>query len=984
MAAQTAFGRLDEFKQDATSSWNVYIERAEFYFAANKIVDEKIKRDILLSAVGPDTFSLLRSVMLPDALKDCDYKALTDAAMKHFHPDPSEIVERYNFRKRTRKPAESVADFVRDLRRLSEHCNFGANLEEQLRDQVVYGINNDRIQQKMLDTRKLTLKAAVDLAQSYESATEGVKSLQSKGDTAIAVNLVTQQKQASNSKWKGKQQTASAGKPCYRCLGNHAHDKCPFKTAECYACKKKGHVIKACKQKKREQAGNQSENKGKPAAPRPTGKPIDKQETVYTMYHVLSLDDNSVKLTKTVVINGKQLEMEVDTGASHTLVSLKTANWLYSGKPPITPTSIVLRTYTGEILQLAGQMVVKVKVKDKSWDLVVLVVRNDGPSLLGKTWLHIKEFWPTVHNLSPVSAETLVNKYPEVFRDELGTISGPPVKIALRPDARPKFLKARPVPLARRDAVDTELDRMIQLGILEPVTHSEWASPVVIAPRKDGRVRLCGDYRETVNANAEPVSYPLPRAEELFANLSGGKTFTVFDLSDAYLQQPVDDESSMLLTINTHRGLFRVLRLPFGVSTAPAIFQRKMESMLKPIPNTNPLLDDVITTGQSDEEHVERVEQILELFRANNVRLNRRKFQFMVPDVAYLGHRISQEGIQPLQEKLEAIQNAPNPENVTQLRAFLGLLSYYRRFVPHLATLLEPLHRLTDDNVPWAWTGVHSQAFEESKQHLTSSAVLVHYDLNKPVVLACDASQYGVGAVLSHIMDDNSEKPIAYASRTMSKTERKYAQIDKEALSIIFGVRKFHQYLAGRSFVIMTDHQPLLRLFAPHKRMPEIMSPRMLRWSLLLAGYNYTLQFRAGKHHANADALSRLPIPADVAEDNVPEPPEVLFVNQDEQLPVTAEQIAEWTTSDNTLKQVLEWVKNGWPITKKLEVCFEPYVRRKDALTCLRDCLLWGSRVIVPPPARPMLLQQLHESHMGMNAMEGQGTKYFLVASNGQ
>jgi len=500
---------------------------------------------------------------------------------------------------------------------------------------------------------------------------------------------------------------------------------------------------------------------------------------------------------------------------------------------------------------------------------------------------------------------------------------------------------------------------------------------VVIAPRKDGRVRLCGDYRETVNANAEPVSYPLPRAEELFANLSGGKTFTVFDLSDAYLQQPVDDESSMLLTINTHRGLFRVLRLPFGVSTAPAIFQRKMESMLKPIPNTNPLLDDVITTGQSDEEHVERVEQILELFRANNVRLNRRKFQFMVPDVAYLGHRISQEGIQPLQEKLEAIQNAPNPENVTQLRAFLGLLSYYRRFVPHLATLLEPLHRLTDDNVPWAWTGVHSQAFEESKQHLTSSAVLVHYDLDKPVVLACDASQYGVGAVLSHIMDDNSEKPIAYASRTMSKTERKYAQIDKEALSIIFGVRKFHQYLAGRPFVIMTDHQPLLRLFAPHKRMPEIMSPRMLRWSLLLAGYNYTLQFRAGKHHANADALSRLPIPADVAEDNVPEPPEVLFVNQDEQLPVTAEQIAEWTTSDNTLKQVLEWVKNGWPITKKLEVCFEPYVRRKDALTCLRDCLLWGSRVIVPPPARPMLLQQLHESHMGMNAMKARARSIF-------
>ena len=210
---------------------------------------------------------------------------------------------------------------------------------------------------------------------------------------------------------------------------------------------------------------------------------------------------------------------------------------------------------------------------------------------------------------------------------------------------------------------------------------------------------------------------------------------------------------------------------------------------------------------------------------------------------------------------MKAIQDAPAPTNVTELKSFLGMVNFYGKFLPNLSSTLEPLHELLRKGTRWVWRSRQQEAYDTAKALLQSSQVIVHYDPEKELLLSCDASPYGVGAVLAHKMNDGSERPIAYASRTLSKPERGYSQLDKEALAILFAVKKFHQFLYGRHFVVYTDHKPLLGLLNPDKATPTMASSKMQRWALTLLAYEYELIYRPGNQNGNADSLSRLPLP---------------------------------------------------------------------------------------------------------------------------
>jgi len=204
--------------------------------------------------------------------------------------------------------------------------------------------------------------------------------------------------------------------------------------------------------------------------------------------------------------------------------------------------------------------------------------------------------------------------------------------------------------------------------------------------------------------------------------------------------------------------------------------------------------------------------------------------------------------------------DAPEPKNVQELQSFLGLLNYYAKFIPNLASILHPLHELLRKHQRWQWTQQCAEAFRSAKHKISSAPVLAHFDPTLPLVLAGDASAYGVGAVISHSFPDGSERPIAYASRTLSMSERNYAQVEKEALALIFGLNKFHQYLYGRTFILQTDHKPLTTILGPTKGFPSLAVARLQRWTMQLAGYSYQIEFRPTKQHCNADGLSRLPL----------------------------------------------------------------------------------------------------------------------------
>ena len=607
-------------------------------------------------------------------------------------------------------------------------------------------------------------------------------------------------------------------------------------------------------------------------------------------------------------------------------------------------------------------------------ELYVQVVDGEGPDLMGRDWM--SELVVTlklgdVHALEGESAlHEVLDKHSSVFTEGLGCLKGTEVKLNVDGNALPKFFKSRTVPLALKGKVEEELDKLESMGIISPVQFSRWAAPIVPVMKQNGGVRICGDYKVTINQANLTDSYPLPRVDELLANLSGGKYFSKLDMSQAYLQLPLDEESKELVTVNTPKGLYRYNRLPFGVSSAPSIFQRTMENLLQGIKGVSVYIDDILITGTSTDEHLSTVDEVLEKLETAGLKLNKSKCFFLRPSIEYLGHK---DGLHPTTEKVRAIQEAPQPRNVGELRSFFGIINYYNRFLPNLSAKLAPLYRLLQKDVNWSWGSKEDEAFEAAKKALQDDSLLVHYDESKPLILACDASNYGLGAVLSHTMEDGKERPVAYASRTLTAAEKNYSQLEKEGLAIIFGVKKFHNYLFGRQFSIESDHQPLSYLFNEAKGISQTASSRIQRWALTLSAYQYTIRHKAGVTLSNADALSRLPRPTTTSSVIIPGDL-IHLIDHLSGTTVNAATIKDLTSKDPILSQVRRYILTGWPDSVPAE--FKPYQSRSKELSTLDGCVLWGSRVVVPPQGRSAMLEELHETHPGSTKMKSLARSY--------
>ncbi len=348
-------------------------------------------------------------------------------------------------------------------------------------------------------------------------------------------------------------------------------------------------------------------------------------------------------------------------------------------RPKLENTNIKLRTYTGEFIKAKGVAEVQVQYEDQSASLPLVVTAGEGPMLFGRNWLKkIRLNWPQLLSVMEVNRVSenaelskVLEKFDPVFDKGIGTMANIKVHIELKEDARPKFYKARPVPYALKQQIETELERLVNEGIYEPVTYSQWAAPIVPVVKEDGSVRICGDYKVTVNPAAKCDNYPVPKTEDLLATLNGGQKFTKLDLSQAYQQLVLDQESQEYLTINTHKGLYKPTRLQFGVHSAAGIFQREMEKRLSHVPFTTVRVDDILISGRNDDEHLKNLTEVLQILSVNGLRLKRKKCVFMAPEVTYLGFRINREGVLPVDEKIKPILEAPAPHNVTQLKSFL-------------------------------------------------------------------------------------------------------------------------------------------------------------------------------------------------------------------------------------------------------------------------------------------------------------------------
>ena len=678
-------------------------------------------------------------------------------------------------------------------------------------------------------------------------------------------------------------------------------------------------------------------------------------------------DPKRIPICVDMLIEGYEVQMEVDTGAAVSVISEATLKSLPK-EIDVHPSQVNLKSYTGEPIPTVGQVLVRVQYKNQSQDnLCLIVTKGDGPNLLGRNWLqHFKLDWPNLCQVACTPQADPIQKYAELFKDELGCLRSQEADIVIPTNTTPIFCRPRPVPHALRDKIERELECLQEADVIEPVDHADWATPIVPVLKPDGSVRICGDYRLTVNKVAKLSTYPLPRIEDLFATLSGGKSFTKLDVAHAYLQIPLSEASRAYTTINTHKGLFRYKRLPFGISSAPSIFQKIMESILQGVPHVSVYIDDILLTGTTREEHLLTLETVLSRLQQAGLKLKRSKCSFFASSIEYLGHIISADGLHPTDEKVRAVRKAPTPTNVSQLKSFLGMITYYSKFLPNLASRVAPLYKLLEKNVQWKWTSLQNKAFTEAKESLTSASVLAHYNPQKELVLECDASPLGLGAVLSH-PEETGLRPIAYASRTLSSAERNYSQLEREGLAIVWAVKKFHQFLYGRSFVIYSDHKPLESILNPRKHLSTTASARTQRWVLTLSAYDFKIKYKPGSHLKNADSLSRLPLP-DVPSE-VPRAGDILLLMQtlDNSL-ITSSTIRKWTAVDPVLSRVLDYVLYGWPSSVGEE--FQPFLKKKLELSVEDKCLLWGNRVVVPPVGREKVLQLLHDGHPGITRMK--------------
>ena len=732
---------------------------------------------ILLSVCGPDTYATIRSIVDAETLASTSYEDLIKRLQRHYDPKPSFIVQRFKFYNRTRAlqaAGETVSTFVAALRQIAEHCEYRETLKDMIRDRLVCGINHEGIQKKLLAEKNLTYERALEIALALESAEQGTKDLKSAATAATSLpkDLHYASLHPPNRQATGGNKTDSMSTPCYRCLGNHTPSTCKFRTAECHFCKKIGHITKACRSKK-DHTGQKftrpQRHSNKTHHLAEEEEVIEEPKEQDSSYHLFTLESNGQNpIIVQVELNQVLTEMEVDTGSSLSLINKSTYDSIASKNhiQPLQKSKVKLKTYTGELVGILGTAKVEVTHGEVKHNLVIHVVDGKGPNLMGRDWLSsLKLTVNSIHNLSTTSAvQEVVDKHVTVFSDKLGTLKGTEVRLHMDPHVQPQFFKARSIPFALKAKVEAELERLESLGIIIPVQHSNWAAPVVPVMKQDGTIRLCGDYRVTINKAVKVDAYPLPRVEDLFAALSGGKYFTKLDMSQAYLQLPLDEQSRELVTINTHRDLFQYTRLPFGVSAAPGVFQRCMENLFQGCKGVSIYLDDILVTGSTIDNHLQNLNRVLSILATAGLKLNKAKCAFLMPQVEYLGHIIDQHGLHPTKEKVKAIREAPQPHNVNELRSFLGIINYYGKFMPNLSTKLAPLYNLLQKEAKWQWGTKQIKAFQDAKNALQDNTLLVHYDSSKQLVLACDASPHGLGAVLSHIMEDGEERPVAYAS----------------------------------------------------------------------------------------------------------------------------------------------------------------------------------------------------------------------------
>ena len=966
---------LDWESQDLPRAWKTFQTHVEFMFKGPlKSKSEEEKCNYLMIWVGNKGREVYSTWNL-SADDQKDLKKLYDNFAEYVEPKANRVFARYKFQCIVQSETGTCEQFITALRVQVKECGY-TNPDEMVRDRIVFGIRAEKVREKLImQGSDLTLDKAIEIARTFEMSQAQLKTTAAE-DPKLSVDLVTRQK-------RGKVGTANTyrsknfrSKPvvniCSRCgLPEHgANEKCPAIGQLCHKCNKQDHFSRMCKTKPpKVHVKTRKSGDYKPKSQ--SVNYVEEEELSDSLFFgMLTLDVNSVdsaneEWSTTLDVNSVLVKFHLDTGAKCNVLNKHTFRKLQVSTP-VDKLDYKLKSYSNHIIPAEGIVHLPVKHDNIDHMLKFYIVDLEAPNVLGAETcknLDLVRCVPVNRVVTPNSlagapvGDSILEKpeYSTLF-EGLGCLPGT-YSIKLDSSVPPTIHPPRKVPAALMDRVRAELSRMEEIGVIARQTEpTEWVNSMVVVNKGD-KIRICIDPKD-LNRAIMREHFPLKTIDDVLANMPNAKYFSKLDAVSGFWQIQLDDRSSKLCTFNTPFGRYRFTRMPFGIKSAPKVFQNIMSQMV--IEGAESIIDDILVWGATVEEHDMRVKRVLQKAKQYNLKLSRSKCEIRHSELKYVGHLLTQDGVKPDPEKVRAVQSMNKPENKQELLTFLGFVQYLGKFMPRMSDVGAPLRKLTEKSVVWNWSKEHDASFNALKAMASDAPVLRYFDPKLPLTLSVDASSKGIGAVILQ-----EGQPIAYGSRALTTAQQNYAQIEKEALAVVYGCTKFHYYIYGRPVLVESDHKPLQSIFAK----PLMKAPlRLQRLLLTLQKYDLKVTYKPGNLMFLADALSRSYLD-ETQEDLVPEV-DVNVVSLNSHLPLSADrysELQEHTANDTVLQALHKVVRSGWPQSKTdLPDGLSVYWSFRDEITTVDGLLFKGSKLIVPKASQKRMLEDIHDSHLGI------------------